>query len=67
MTKETRAVVKDYITILVFIGTIVGGYFTIKTTIEQHTKELNELNTKMDKQLELNGKIIQYIEMDSKE
>jgi hypothetical protein len=71
---------KDIVFVIMFLATTIGWITTsvsdkteIKMTLQENTKTINELkkqvediNTYIKEQSELNGKIIQYMEMDSK-
>ena len=73
MDKELRGKVKDAIIVISFVVSALVWY-TTKTTneavnaeyIKNHTQDLKNINDKLDMQYELNGKIIMYMEMDSK-
>jgi len=71
---------KDWITIILFLVTVLGWITTYtsnkasnKAALDNNTKAVEKLNVQMEKmneyiktQSELNGKFIQYMEMDSK-
>lgn len=73
MDTELRGKIKDIIIIISFVASALVWYVTKTTSeavnaeyIKNHTQDLKNINRKLDLQYELNGKIIMYMEMDSK-
>jgi len=72
--KEHISKIKDIVYILSFVGVLIGWYTTasvdkalLTKAVEDLTLEVSQINTALDAQLEFNGKILQYIEMDNHE
>lgn len=70
--KKYMGYLKDAVYVISII-VAVGGWLIsksqneaiLKTTVENNTESLNKLELFIDEQAELNGKIIQYMIMDS--
>ena len=73
MSNIKMSTIKD----VIYIATVVIGvvfWFSnyssdkaiVKNATETHTRQLKEINDKLNQQAELNGKILMYIEMDTK-